>query len=68
MTYAELAEAARVRFEALTPEEQRAHRADQAVSYAFHCAKSFRLAGGTYEEFVEKYGEELKAQWLANHS
>lgn len=59
-----LLQSARIWFDSLTPEQQLAHRADQAVSFAYHCAKSFRAKGGTFEEFVQLYGEELKRRYL----
>jgi hypothetical protein len=63
-TYEELCEQAKAWFDSLTLEEQLDHRADQAVSFAFHCAKEFRRKGGTYEEFIAKYAAQLKAKYL----
>ena len=60
----DLIKKARLWYDSLTPEEKLDHDADQAVSFAYHCAKEFRKNGGTYQEFVEKYRDGLRAKYL----
>lgn len=60
----DLAAKAQAWFDQLSPEQQLEHRADQACSWAYHCAKTFRKSGGTYEEFCRLYGDDIKRRYL----
>jgi hypothetical protein len=68
MNLDELLKSAQFWYDSLTPEEQLDHDADQAVSYAYHCAKSLRKKGVTYDEFIATYGPTLKQLYLSRHS